>query len=134
MLFGFQLIEHANLDFGPPSQTYGVYDFSKGQGGDGTVAGNDDNLFTTTGNLPIVFTNENGPVAQSNDYSAAYTLNTTEPYIYCYTKEAIGTVKLEDEGVESEYKLEYRGDLIIASMTLAHGCKRPECVGLICNT
>jgi len=133
MLFGFELIEHNNLDFPASTATYGVYDWSAGQGGDGAAAGNDDNLFTTTGNLPITFTNETATVASSNDYSAAYTATVTEPYIFCYTKEAIGTVKLEDEGVESEYKMEYRGDFIIASMTLAHGVKRPECVGLICN-
>lgn len=136
MLFGFELIEHNNLDFPVTTATYGPYDWSAGYGGTGAVAdtdtadGKDVNMFTTAGNLPVT----HNSLANSNDYTAAYTAGTTEPYIWCWQQQAIGTVKLEDEAVETDYVLECRGNLIVASVTMAHGVRRPECVGLICNT
>jgi hypothetical protein len=43
------------------------------------------------------------------------------------TKEAIGTVKLLDLAVESEYKIELQGHLFVAKYAMGHGVLRPEC-------
>lgn len=43
------------------------------------------------------------------------------------TKEAIGTVKLLDLAVESEYKIELQGNIMVAKYAMGHGVLRPEC-------
>lgn len=43
------------------------------------------------------------------------------------TKEAIGTVKLLDLAVESEYKIELQGSLMVAKYAMGHNYLRPEC-------
>ena len=43
------------------------------------------------------------------------------------TREAIGTVKLLDLAVESEYKIELQGNLMVAKYAMGHGVLRPEC-------
>lgn len=43
------------------------------------------------------------------------------------TSEAIGTVKLLDLAVESEYKIELQGNLFVAKYAMGHGVLRPEC-------
>lgn len=44
-----------------------------------------------------------------------------------FQKEAIGTVKLRDLTVEEQYKLEYKGNLVVASYAMGHGILRSEC-------
>lgn len=43
------------------------------------------------------------------------------------TKEAIGTVKLLDLAVESEYKIELQGNIMVAKYAMGHNYLRPEC-------
>ena len=48
-----------------------------------------------------------------------------------FHKSAIGTVKLMDLGMESEYDLRRQGSLMVAKMALGHGILRPESASLI---
>lgn len=48
----------------------------------------------------------------------------------CFTKDAIGTVKLRDLKVQKtsgDFQIVYQGTLIVASYAMGHGILRPEC-------
>jgi len=42
-------------------------------------------------------------------------------------KEAVGTVKLLDLAMESEYDIRRQGTLMVAKYAMGHGILRPEC-------
>lgn len=44
-----------------------------------------------------------------------------------FHKQAVGTLKLLDLAVESEYKIELQGTLIVSKYAMGHGILRPEC-------
>lgn len=44
-----------------------------------------------------------------------------------WTKPAVGTVKLMDLALESEYQISRQGTLMVASYAVGHGVLRPEC-------
>lgn len=44
-----------------------------------------------------------------------------------WTKSAVGTVKIFDIGVESEYKIDRQGSLVVAKYAMGHGVLQPEC-------
>jgi len=44
-----------------------------------------------------------------------------------FQREAVGTVKLLDLGVESEYQIERQGTLMVAKYAMGHGVLREEC-------
>lgn len=46
-------------------------------------------------------------------------------------KAAVGTVKLLDLAVESEYQITHQGTLMVAKYAMGHGALRPECVVVI---
>ena len=56
------------------------------------------------------------------------TYNVDAQYVVAtvFHKSAIGTVKLMDLGMESEYDLRRQGSLMVAKMALGHGILRPE--------
>jgi hypothetical protein len=43
------------------------------------------------------------------------------------TKDAVGTVKLMDLAMESEYDIRRQGTLMVAKYALGHGVLRPSC-------
>lgn len=45
----------------------------------------------------------------------------------CWQRGAIGTTKLLDLSLESEYKIERQGTLMVAKYAMGHGILRPEC-------
>jgi hypothetical protein len=45
----------------------------------------------------------------------------------CLQKEAVGTVKLLDLAMESEYDIRRQGTLMVAKYAMGHGVLRPEC-------
>ena len=49
----------------------------------------------------------------------------------CMHPEAVGTVKLKDLTMESEYQIRHQGDLMVAKMACGTGALRPECVARI---
>ena len=61
------------------------------------------------------------------------TYNVDAQYVVAtvFHKSAIGTVKLMDLGMESEYDLRRQGSLMVAKMALGHGILRPESATLI---
>lgn len=67
---------------------------------------------------------------QGNDYriDARDATGGSHTEAICFQKQAIGTVKSADIGMETEYKLEYRGNVLVASYAMGHGQLRPECV------
>ena len=61
------------------------------------------------------------------------TYNVDAQYVVAtvFHRSAIGTVKLMDLGMESEYDLRRQGSLMVAKMALGHGILRPESATLI---
>ena len=71
-------------------------------------------------NLPTgVVASESG---QNNTYSGDFTSNVA----LIFHKSAIGTVKLMDLAVESEYEIELQGTIMVAKYAMGHGVLRPE--------
>ena len=60
---------------------------------------------------------------ENNTYNG--TFNTT--FAVALQKRAIGTVKLLDLAVESEYSVRHQGTLLVAKYAMGHGILRPEC-------
>ena len=56
-------------------------------------------------------------------------LNTTGAL--CFTPQAIGTVKLKDLSVESEYIMQRQGTVMLAKYSMGHGILRPACAAEI---
>lgn len=44
-----------------------------------------------------------------------------------FTKQAVGTLKLMDLSMQSEYRIERQGTLMVARYAMGHGVLRPEC-------
>ena len=64
---------------------------------------------------------------QNNDYYS----NWESVIAMCWHPEAVGTVKLKDVTMESEYLIARPGHLLVGKMACGHGGLRPECVALI---
>jgi hypothetical protein len=60
-----------------------------------------------------------GPSAYQGDFSKTAGI--------VMTKDAMGTVKLLDLGVESDYQIRQQGWFTVAKMAVGHGILRPEC-------
>ncbi len=60
---------------------------------------------------------------EQNTYSGTFT-NTTG---LVFHEEAVGTVKLMDLAMESEYEIRRQGTLMVAKYACGHGILRPEC-------
>lgn len=74
-----------------------------------------------TNNLPS--TNISAETGTQNTYNGDFT-NTVALVMH---KSAIGTVKLLDLAVESEYDIRRQGTLMVAKYAVGHGILRPEC-------
>jgi hypothetical protein len=60
-----------------------------------------------------------------------YAANFTRVMGLCFQKGAIGTVKLMDLSMESDYDIRLQGNLMVAKYAMGHGILRPECAGVI---
>lgn len=60
---------------------------------------------------------------ENNTYSGTFT-NTLG---VCFQRTAIGTVKIRDLQMESEYQVQRQGTLMVAKYLMGHGILRPEC-------
>lgn len=78
-----------------------------------------------TNHAPFGQTIANGTVeaGTGNKYAGAFT-NTVGVVA---TKEAVGTVKLMDLAMESEYDIRRQGTLMVAKYAMGHGVLRPAC-------
>lgn len=54
--------------------------------------------------------------------------NGSRTQAFCFTPVSVGSVVSSDISIESERKMELRGDLIIGGYAMGHGILRPECV------
>lgn len=75
--------------------------------------------------LTIVKTN-NLPITNITTDTAAYNVNASTTVALAMHRSAVGTVKLIDLAVESEYKIELQGTLIVSKFALGSGILRPE--------
>jgi hypothetical protein len=96
-------------------------------GGTGTIADGDLTRIAgfqvlKTNHLPTTNISAESP-APNNTYSGDFS-NTLG---VCWQKEAIGTVKLRDVVMESEYQVSRQGTLMVAKVICGHGILRPEC-------
>lgn len=66
--------------------------------------------------------------AQETGTNTNYNGNFTNTVALVGHKAAIGTVKLLDLAVESEYQITHQGTLMVAKYAMGHGSLRPECV------
>jgi hypothetical protein len=68
---------------------------------------------------------------QETGTNTNYNGNFTNTVAVVGHKAAVGTVKLLDLAVESEYQITHQGTLMVAKYAMGHGSLRPECVVVI---
>lgn len=64
---------------------------------------------------------------ENNDYQSDF----SNVVALCMHPEGVGTVKLKDLTMESEYQIRHQGDLMVAKMACGTGSLRPECLARI---
>lgn len=99
----------------------------KDWGGTGTIADGDIGKIAgfqvlKTNNLPTTNISADSP-APYNTYHA----NFANTMFVAWHREAMGTVKLRDLAMESEYQVSRQGTLMVAKYAMGHGILRPEC-------
>lgn len=82
--------------------------------------------------VPVFMTN-NMPRTNVTTGPAAYRGDFTVTEGILTHKSAVGTVKLIDLAVESDYLIEYQSWLLVAKYAVGHGILRPECAVEICT-
>jgi len=118
----YQIVQNdkiLNRDFGANGN--GVYS-------DGTVIKVAGINIVKSNTAVTAFADNSSAVSGTNN-----TYNVDAQYVVAtvFHKSAIGTVKLMDLGMESEYDLIRLGSLMVAKMALGHGILRPESASLI---
>ena len=111
-------------DEGDLSSSQSGADNDDGSVAHGTTAGtrndvHDDNVAGSTTN-GVGYNADFSKLKSGSGASAQYG-------ILAGTREAIGTVKLLDLSVQSEYQIERQGTLMVARYAMGHGVLRPEC-------
>lgn len=94
-----------------------------GGGSNGSIA---DGTIMRVAGLQIVKTN-NLPNSNVATGPAAYQGDFTNTASIVWQRGAIGTVKLIDLAVESDYLIQNQATLIVAKLAVGHGILRPEC-------
>lgn len=59
--------------------------------------------------------------------ASGYAVNMTNTVALAFHKSAIGTVKLMDIAIESEYRMDLQAHLFVAKYAMGHNVLRPEC-------
>jgi len=83
-------------------------------------------------NLPSGTAADDDGVTAPNVYDAPLTAEDAKGIIF--HKSAVGTVKLRDLSMESEYQIERQGTLMVAKYAMGHGILRPESAFLLTNS
>ncbi len=96
-------------------------------GGTGSIADGDIGKLAgiqilKTNNLPVTNVSADSP-APYNTYHA----NFANTMGVVWHREAMGTVKLRDLAMESEYSVRHQGTIMVAKYAMGHGILRPEC-------
>ena len=74
------------------------------------------------------FTDQSSSISGTNN---TYNVDASNVAAVVFHKSAIGTVKLMDLAMESEYDIRRQGTLMVGKMALGHGILRPESAALI---
>ena len=74
------------------------------------------------------FTDQSSAISGTNN---TYNVDASNVAAVVFHKSAIGTVKLMDLAMESEYDIRRQGSLMVGKMALGHGILRPESACLI---
>ena len=74
------------------------------------------------------FTDQSSAISGTNN---TYNVDASNVAAVVFHKSAIGTVKLMDLAMESEYDIRRQGSLMVGKMALGHGILRPESASLI---
>ena len=82
-------------------------------------------------NLPTTDESNETGVSSLNDYS--HDASTNKLKGLAFHRSAIGTVKLKDLAMESEYQIERQGTLMVAKYAMGHGILRPEAACSLVN-
>lgn len=103
------------------------------------TGGNGDLSKGTIGSIGGIMVNKTNHVATVNSTAVTGEVNTyavsdaDNEVASFLQKRAIGTVKLLDLAVESEYSVRHQGTLLVAKYAMGHGILRPECAASIKN-
>jgi len=97
---------------------------NKDWGGEGSYA---EGTVKMIANIPILKTNNLPTTNITSDFKAEYNGDFTKTAALFMHKAAVGTVKLMDLAVESEYDIRRQGTLMVSKYALGHGILRPEC-------
>jgi hypothetical protein len=124
--------EDGRYAFVRPAQYYALAQntkvLNKDWGGAGAYA---DGKVLRIAGLTIVATNHlpssNITTGTAAGTSARYAVNATNTAALVLQQEAVGTVKLMDLAMESEYDIRRQGTLMVAKYAMGHGVLRPEC-------
>ena len=108
-----------NRDFGADNN--GVY-------ADGTVIKVAGINIVKSNTAVTAFTDQSASISGTNN---TYNVDASNVACVVFHKSAIGTVKLMDLAMESEYDIRRQGSLMVAKMALGHGILRPESSTLI---
>tara|TARA_R110000787_G_scaffold65617_5_gene147736 strand:- start:3414 stop:4295 length:882 start_codon:yes stop_codon:yes gene_type:complete len=84
-----------------------------------------------TNNLPTATSTDDALVSPDNSYDHTIPTNGLKGLVF--HKSAIGTVKLRDLSMESEYQIERQGSLMVAKYAMGHGILRPDCAIALVN-
>lgn len=103
-------------------QSNGMSLLSKDIGGSGGIA---------SGSLPEVLKFKVVPSAHlpfvNNSAASYHAVNASTTKAIAWTEDAVGTVKLMDLSLQSEWDIRRQGTLMVARYAMGHGILRPEC-------
>jgi hypothetical protein len=122
--------ENDRWAFVKPAQYYALAQnttyINKDYAGAGSIASG---VIQMVGGLPIVKTNNLASADDSAnpDINAKYQGNFNTTAALVMQRGAVGTVKLMDLGVESEYLIDYQGTLMVAKYVCGHGILQAPC-------
>ena len=85
-------------------------------------------------NAAAVFGQDVSSTVTGINNGTAYGANFLRVVATCFQKMAVGTVKLMDLSMESEYDIRLQGNMMVAKYAMGHGILRPECAGIITGT
>lgn len=110
-----------------PAEYYALVQDTKAINRDWGGAGSysDGNVLRIAG-VNVLMSN-NIPRTDTTSLNPFHGVDATKTIGVVFTREAVGTVKLLDLAMESEYLVERQGTLMVAKYAVGHGVLRPEC-------
>lgn len=92
-------------------------------GGEGSFAKGE---VPMVGGLEIIKTNNIPKTNIAGSYNTNYNVNATNTAFLAAHKSAVGSVKLLDLAVESQWLIQFQATLVVAKFAMGHGILRPE--------